>query len=109
MEGAATTDRTDQGADRRTERALIAYVRQELSAPATAIMGYAEMLMEDAVQAGRAEVTDDLQRILDAGRALHRLILRLLDPATIHATDGNADLADFRRTLRHDLRTPINA
>jgi signal transduction histidine kinase len=35
-------------ADRRTERALVAYVRQELSAPATAVMGYAEMLMDDA-------------------------------------------------------------
>jgi sigma-B regulation protein RsbU (phosphoserine phosphatase) len=84
-------------------------VRQELSSPATAIMGYAEILMDDAVQAGRVQLTDDLQRILDASRTLHRLILSLLDPATIHRTDGNADLAELRRTLRHDLRTPINA
>jgi adenylate cyclase len=84
-------------------------VRQELSAPATAIMGYAEMLMDDAVQAGRVQFTDDLQRILDAGRTLHRLILSLLDPATMHRGDDNSDLAEFRRTLRHDLRTPINA
>ncbi|MFL6833978.1 MAG: adenylate/guanylate cyclase domain-containing protein [Xanthobacteraceae bacterium] len=87
----------------------MAYLRQELSAPATAIMGYAEMLIDDAVLGGRGQFTDDLQRILDAGRSLHRLILSLLDPATIHRTDGNADLAEFRRTLRHDLRTPINA
>jgi adenylate cyclase len=84
-------------------------VRQELSAPATAIMGYAEMLIDDAVLGGRGQFTDDLQRILDASRTLHRLILSLLDPATIHRTDDNADLAKFRRTLRHDLRTPINA
>jgi adenylate cyclase len=84
-------------------------VRQELSAPATAIMGYAEMLMDDAVQAGRVQVTDDLQRIIDASRNLHRLILSLLDPATIHRADDGTDLAEFRRTLRHDLRTPINA
>src|SRR5204863_883121 len=70
---------------------------------------YAEMLMDDAVPADRAELTDDLQRILDASRTLHRLILSLLDPATIHWTDCNADLAEFHRTLRHDLRTPINA
>src|SRR5713101_6616774 len=106
----ATADLTDQGADRRTERAVVvAYVRQELSAPATAIMGYAEMLMDDAVRGDRGQFTDDLQRILDASRTLHRLILSLLDPATIHRTDGDADLAEFRRTLRHDLRTPINA
>jgi adenylate cyclase len=91
------------------ERALVAYVRQELSAPAAAIVGYAEMLMDDAVQADRGQFTDDLRRILDASRNLHCLILSLLDPATIHRTDGSADLAEFRRTLRHDLRTPINA
>jgi signal transduction histidine kinase len=104
-----TTGQLDQGADRRTERALVAYVRQELSAPATAIMGYAEMLMDDAVQAGRAQVTDDLQRILDASRNLHRLILSLLDPTTIHQASGSTDLAEYRRALRHDLRTLINA
>ena len=32
-------------------KALVAYVRQELSSPAIAIMGYAEMLMDDAVKA----------------------------------------------------------
>src|SRR5271166_2107234 len=109
MEGTATTDQIDRGADGRTERALVAYVRQELSAPAIAIMGYAEMLMDDAVQANRGQLTDDLQRILDASRNLHRLILGLLDPAAIHQANGNTDLAEYRRTLRHDLRTPINA
>jgi hypothetical protein len=34
-------DLSHREADRRTERALVAYVRQELSAPATAVMGYA--------------------------------------------------------------------
>ena len=58
---------------------------------------------------GHEQVTDDLQRILDASRNLHQLILNLLDPATVHRTDGSADLAEYRRTLRHDLRTPLNA
>lgn len=105
----ATTDQIDQAAGRRTERALVAYVRQELSAPAIAIMGYAEMLMDDAVQAGREQIIDDLQRILDASRNLHRLILSLLDPATVHQAAARSDLDEYRRTLRHDLRTPINA
>src|SRR6201982_834995 len=103
------TDPIDQRADPRAERALVAYVRQELSAPAIAILGYAEMLMDDGVQAGRVQFTDDLQHILDAGRTLHRLILSLLDPATIHRTDSSADQALLHRSLRHDLRTPINA
>jgi adenylate cyclase len=103
------TDRFDQYTDPRAERALIAYLKQELSAPATAIMGYAEMLMNDAVRAGRAALTDDLARILDASRSLHGLILSLLDRAAIHRTDGNSDLSEFRRMLRHDLRTPKRA
>jgi adenylate cyclase len=72
-------------------------------------MGYAEILMDDATQTNRSQLTDDFQRILDASRTLHRLILSLLDPATIDNAAGGADLAEYRRTLRHDLRTPINA
>jgi adenylate cyclase len=105
----AMTDQIDQDVDRRTEQVLIAYLRQELSAPATAIMGYAEMLMGDAVQAGSAQRIDDLQRVLDASRSLHGLIFSLLDQAAIHLPDGLADPAEFRRMLRHDLRTPLNA
>ena len=103
------TDQIDQDADTRTERALTAYFRQELSAPATAIMGYAEMLMNDAVRTGRAALIDDLRRILDASRSLYGLILRLLDQAAIPRTDGISDQSEFRRMLRHDLRTPLNA
>jgi class 3 adenylate cyclase len=80
-----------------------------LSAPAMAVLGYAEMLMEDAVRAERAEVIDDLKRILDASQALHRLILGLLDPAIFQRREGAASLEEFHRALRHDLRTPINA
>ena len=103
------TDQIDQDADTRTERALTAYLRQELSAPATAIMGYAEMLMNDAVRSGRAALIDDLRRILDASRSLYGLILSLLDRAAIPRTDGISDQSEFRRMLRHALRTPLNA
>ena len=103
------TDQIDQDADTRTERALTAYLRQELSAPATAIMGYAEMLMNDAVRSGRAALIDDLRRILDASRSLYGLILSLLDRAAIPQTDGISDPSEFRRMLRHALRTPLNA
>jgi len=67
------------------------------------------MLMEDAVRAGRTAAVDDLRRILDASQALQRLILSLLDPATFQGREGSADLEEFHRKLRHDLRTPINA
>ncbi|MGH8429842.1 MAG: adenylate/guanylate cyclase domain-containing protein, partial [Solimonas sp.] len=94
---------------RRTERALVAWVRQELSAPAMAVMGYAEMMLEDAARGEDMARAGDLRRILDASQAVHRLILGLLDPAVFQRHEGSADLDEFRRTLRHDLRTPINA
>ena len=80
-----------------------------MSAPATAIMGHAEMLMNDAVRSGRAALIDDLRQILDASRSLYGLILSLLDRAAIPRTDGISDPSEFRRTLRHALRTPLNA
>jgi class 3 adenylate cyclase len=103
------TDLIDKGADRRTEQALVAYVRQELSAPAIAIMGYAEILMDDALRGGREQLINDLQRILDASRNLHRFILGLLDPVVTQQAGGSTDLSEYRRMLRHELRTPINA
>jgi adenylate cyclase len=107
----ATAEQHDHGSgsSQRTERALVAYVRQELSAPAAAILGYAEMLVDDAVRAGREQSIDDLQRIFDASRSLNRLINNLLDLPVADRNDGNKDPAEFRRILRHDLRTPINA
>ena len=66
------------------------------------------MLMGDAARADREQRTGDLQRILDASHNLHRLIQSLLDPATGLRASGT-DLMEYRRTLRHDLRTPINA
>ena len=102
-------DQIEHGSDQRTKRAFVAYLRQELSAPAAAIMGYAEMLMNDAVRLGRAALIDDLRRILDASRSLYGLILSLLDRAAIPRTDGISDQSEFRRMLRHALRTPLNA
>jgi signal transduction histidine kinase len=84
-------------------------VRQELSSPAIGIMGYAEMLMEDTAQANRGQIIGDLKRILDASRNLHRLILGLLDPAAVQQAAVDTDVAEYRRKLRHDFRTPINA
>ncbi len=71
-------------------------------------MGYAEILMGDAAQANREHQIGDLQRILDASRDLHRLIQSLLNPSADLQLAG-VDLTEYRRMLRHNLRTPINA
>lgn len=72
-------------------------------------MGYAEMLIDDAAQSGSEQLIGDLHRILEASRNLNRLIRKLLDPAATRQTGDGINLAETRRALRHDLRTPINA
>ncbi len=89
----------------RVERALIAFVRQEFDAPVAAIIGFAEILLEDARRNDLATIVPDLERIRGAGLSLQTLVGRLLDPAAA----GERDAPGRHDQLRHDLRTPLNA
>jgi class 3 adenylate cyclase len=93
--------------DAQVRRGVVASVRQELGAPVSIILGYAEMLIEDAAQQDLAEFADDLRRIHDAGSHLARFIDRFLGEGEAGAEGMSADA--FRSWFRHDLRTPINA
>jgi len=90
--------------DDRLHRMLLAYVRQEFEAPVSAILGYAEILIEDAEQQGQHAYLGDLRRLQQSAVKLKELVSGLLDPGLV-----NRDFVDFRRHLRHDLRTPITA
>jgi adenylate cyclase len=90
--------------DDRLHRMLLAYVRQEFEAPVSAILGYAEIMIEDAQQQGNHSLLSDLRRLNQSALKLKDLILGVLEPALV-----NRDFPDFRRHLRHDLRTPISS
>jgi adenylate cyclase len=90
--------------DDRLHHMLLAYVRQEFAAPVSAILGYAEIMIEDAQQQGQHFFLGDLRRLQQIAVQLKELILGRLDLAPI-----NRDFADFGRNLRHDLRNPISA
>ena len=89
--------------------ALLAHVRQDFSAPAGAIVGYAEILIEDAPRYGLERFADDLEKIHQAGLDLQRLIHDLLDPGAVTRQSGDSGYDEFRSKLRHDLRTPLTA
>jgi adenylate cyclase len=95
---------TDAREARRLHAALRAHLRQEFVAPAAAISGFAEILLEDVDQLGLQAYRVDLERIGTAGASLQRF----LDQVLAHA-DVPGDIEDYRARLRHDLRTPINA
>jgi len=80
----------------------LARIRHDLRTPASHILGYAEMLQEEAAEAGGARLLPDLKRIEEAGRRLIDLIREELSPERF---------ANRRLDLRHlhaELRTPLN-
>ena len=84
-------------------------MRHELLAPVTALVGYGEMLVEEARRLELAPVLTDLEKILTSARDLLELVHRLLDVGSIAGRQSGADLAELQAKLRHDLRDPLNA
>jgi class 3 adenylate cyclase len=80
----------------------LAQLRHDLRTPASHILGYAEMLEEEAGDRHWTSFVTDLRRIQDAGRTLADRIRNELAPEKVAA--GGVDL----RLLHADLRTPLN-
>src|SRR5215469_12016494 len=84
----------------RLEHAVAAFLRQEFGASVTAILGFLDILLEDAERQKLDGFGRDLQRMRQAGEELSALILRAVDPSQHPAPPAQ---------LRHELRTPLNA
>jgi adenylate cyclase len=101
---------TEPAADAdRERRARLANMRQELLAPVTALVGYGELLMEEAERLELVDLAPDLERILTAAQELLGVVNRLLDEAAAPAQASRADLGAIQARMRHDLRNPLNA
>ena len=94
--------------DLRLNRALAAYLRQEVQAPAMAIADFLDILVEDARGLAAADVLGDLERMQGAGAKLNAFVNAVVtDTAVDHKRDENDH--ELNRRIRHDLRTPLNA
>lgn len=69
----------------RAKSAFLAMMSHELRTPMNAIIGYSEMLLEDAEESGAEAIVPDLQKILAAGKHLLSLINGILDLSKIEA------------------------
>ena len=85
----------------RLEHAVAAFLRQELGASVAAIIGFVDILIEDAQRHDLEELVPDLRRMREAGAQLSALIAKAVESAQ----PGEGDTA----RLRHELRTPLNA
>jgi adenylate cyclase len=89
-------------APRRGSAEIFRTLRHDLRTPINHIIGYSELLLEEAGDRNRAGLTPDLRKIHAAGRQLLALLNELLDPAKL---DGGVSL----ELLSEGLRTPLNA
>ena len=88
--------------DERLEHALAAFLRQEAGAPVAAMIGFIDILLDDARAQALGHVAGDLVRMREAAGQLSTLI----DNVVMH---GAAADAQHRFSLRHEIRTPLNA
>ncbi|MFM2223493.1 MAG: hypothetical protein RLZZ78_1750, partial [Armatimonadota bacterium] len=81
----AETAREDAEEANRTKSSFLANMSHELRTPMNAIIGYSEMLMEEAEDVGQEDFIPDLKRIHGAGKHLLMLINDILDLSKIEA------------------------
>ena len=81
----AVTAREDAEEANRTKSSFLANMSHELRTPMNAIIGYSEMLMEEAEDVGQEDFIPDLKRIHGAGKHLLMLINDILDLSKIEA------------------------
>jgi len=80
----------------RTKSTFLANMSHELRTPMNAIIGYSEMLIEEAEDLGQDDFVPDLQKIRGAGKHLLALINDVLDLSKIEAGKMTIYLEDFR-------------
>ena len=84
-------------------RKFLANMRHELRTPINHIVGYSEMLQEEAEGQDQDNLISDLKKVQAEGQQLLDVINDNLDPAKIDS--GEISIG----RLRHELRTPLNS
>ena len=89
---------------------FLASMSHELRTPMNAIIGYSEMLLEDAQDDGNDDLASDLSKIRGAGRHLLALINDVLDLAKIEAGKMDLFVESFElRELLDDVESTVDA
>jgi DNA-binding response OmpR family regulator len=92
----------DSSIDDGTFRKLLGDLRHDLKNPVGQVMGYAEMLAEDADSDKDQDFISDLKNISDAGERLLDLVNDLLGPGKVKPEDIDAQTVEFRIRIELD-------
>jgi signal transduction histidine kinase len=107
----ATADAERAGA---AKAEFVASMSHELRTPLNAVIGYSQMLLEDAADENDQEAIADLEKIHKAGQHLLRLVNEVLDLSKIEAgkmelVPEDVAVADFVRALVDHKRSRADA
>jgi len=85
------------------EEAFLVEMRHELRTPVNAILGYSELLLEEHGGSLTADARQDLERMIEAGHQLLRIVCESLD--VVQHSGG--DIVVHAARMRHALHTPL--
>src|SRR4051794_37260657 len=87
---------------------FLTQMRHELRTPLNAMIGYGEMLFEDATDLGLKTLTPDLQNVIVYSKELLALINDILSPSRIEPPDAAIDVDQLAYEIRDKLQVPLN-
>ena len=83
--------------------AFVAQMRHDLRTPVNAILGYAQLLLEEHEDTLDVETRRDLERVIESGHVLLHIVTETLD--AVGQRGGDVALCAAR--MRHALHTPL--
>lgn len=105
--GVGLSEREEPSGER-VRRASLAHLRHDLRTPTGVVVGYTEMLLEDAREAGWEEIVPQLENLHAAGEELRETVEAALDPEHGDPPE-DAGTRDPAGRFRYELRDHLNA
>jgi serine/threonine protein kinase/AmiR/NasT family two-component response regulator len=92
-----------------SKSSILTHIRHELRTPMNAIIGYSEMLLDDATDLELHRLVPDLQQMLAAAKQLLKLINDILAPAKLEVRKADLQIDSLGGEICNQLQGPADA